>query len=117
MTEPVRRKLNFSRRLLLVVAGSMAVATPSVLGQGSPAPAPQVATADIKVPIFDVVSVKQNKSESGMIRVMTKSDGYSATNISLKMLIQEAYGIREDLISGVPNWAESARYDIDAKVA
>jgi uncharacterized protein (TIGR03435 family) len=68
------------------------------------------------VPAFDVVSVKQDKSVSGMIRVMTKPDGYSATNISLKMLLQAAYGIREDLISGAPSWADSARFDIDAKV-
>ena len=48
---------------------------------------------------------------------MAKPDGYAASNVSLKMLIQGAYGIREDLVSGAPNWADSARYDIDAKVA
>jgi uncharacterized protein (TIGR03435 family) len=91
-----------------------------VLGQGSAGPggtAPQAATEDVKVPGFDVVSIKPNKSGSGMIRVMTKPDGYSATNISLKMLIAAAYGIKDYLISGEPSWAGSARYDIDAKVA
>jgi len=48
---------------------------------------------------------------------MGKPDGYSASNVSLKMLVQSAYGIREDLISGAPSWADSARFDIDAKVA
>jgi ribosomal protein L29 len=120
MSERSVGKLNFSRRLVLLAAGSMIVAVPSMLGQTSTAPSvtaqPDV-TADVKVPAFDVVSVKPNKSDSGMVRVMGKPDGYAASNVSLKMLIQSAYGIREDLVSGAPSWADSARFDIDAKVA
>jgi uncharacterized protein (TIGR03435 family) len=109
-------KLNFTRGLLvLLLAGSLAVGVPSVLDQTGAAQPDQ--TADVKVPAFDVVSVKPNKSDSGMVRVMGKPDGYAASNVSLKMLIQGAYGIREDLISGAPSWADSARFDIDAKVA
>jgi uncharacterized protein (TIGR03435 family) len=114
------RNLKFNRRLMLLVAGSLAISASNVLGQTSAAPGgtprPDVA-ADVKVPVFDVVSVKPNKSDSGMVRIMAKPDGYAASNVSLKMLIQNAYGIREDLISGAPGWADSARFDIDAKVA
>jgi uncharacterized protein (TIGR03435 family) len=120
MTERSVRKVNFSRRLLLLVAGSLVVAAPYVFGQASTAPvvaAQPELTADVKVPAFDVVSVKPNKSGNGMVRIMAKPDGYSASNVSLKMLVQSAYGIREDLVSGAPNWADSARFDIDAKVA
>jgi uncharacterized protein (TIGR03435 family) len=120
MIEDIRRNLSFIRRLLLLVAGSMAAGTPSILGQGSATSsgtAPLAATTDVKLPAFDVVSIKPNKSDSGMIRVMYKPDGYSATNISLKMLILGAYGLKEDQLSGLPIWADSARYDIDAKVA
>jgi uncharacterized protein (TIGR03435 family) len=98
----------------------MTVFASSVLGQTSAvlggAVQPDV-TADVKVPAFDVVSVKPNKSDGNMVRIMAKPDGYSASNVSLKMLVQAAYGIREDLISGAPSWADSARFDIDAKVA
>jgi uncharacterized protein (TIGR03435 family) len=114
------RNLNFSRRLVLLMAGLLAVFASSVLGQTSAAPggaAPPDVAADVKVPMFDVVSVKPNKSDNGMMRIMFKPDGYSATNVSMKLLIQTAYGIREDLISGGPGWVESARYDFDAKVA
>jgi len=120
MTERSVCKLNFSRKLVLLVAGSMAVVAPSVLGQTSPAPvgaAPPSATEDVKVPVFDVVSVKPNKSDNGRMRIMFNPDGYSATNVSLKQLIQMAYGIRQDLISGGPGWVESAGFDFDAKVA
>ena len=120
MAERSVSKLILSRRLVLLVAGSLAVAASSVLGQTSAAPggaAPPDVTADVKVPAFDVVSVKPNKSDSGMVRIMAKPDGYAASNVSLRMLIQAAYGIREDLVSGAPGWADSARFDIDAKVA
>lgn len=119
MNERRVRNLKFSRRLLRV-AGSLAIFASNVLGQTNAAPggvASAGVAADVKVPAFDVVSVKPNKSDSGMVRIMAKPDGYAASNVSLKMLIQNAYGIREDLISGAPSWADSARFDIDAKVA
>jgi uncharacterized protein (TIGR03435 family) len=113
------RRLNFGRRSLLLVVGWVAVAT-SVLGQTGAvqggATSTTVAT-DIKVPEFDVVSVKPNKSDGGGMRIMFNTDGYSATNVSAKLLIQVAYGIRQDLISGGPGWADTTRYDFDAKVA
>jgi len=121
MTEGTVRKPNFSSRmLLLLVTGLMTFAVPSVLGQGSgvlSGAAPPAATEDVKVPEFDVVSVKPDKSGTGMMRIRSTSDGYSATNVSPKLLIQMAYGIRQDLISGAPGWTDSSRYDFDAKVA
>ena len=96
--EHIRRNMSLIGRLLLVLAGSMTVGTPSVLGQGTAAlsgTAPLAATVGVKLPAFDVISIKPNKSDSGMIRVMYKPDGYSATNISLKMLILGAYGLKE----------------------
>ena len=36
--------------------------------------------------------------------------------MSLKHLLVISYGIREGLISGLPGWADSARYDVSAKV-
>jgi uncharacterized protein (TIGR03435 family) len=71
----------------------------------------------LKLPIYDVASVKENKSGNGMMRIMNRPDGFSCTNISLKTLIGIAYGIRQDLISGGPGWAESAGFDVEAKVA
>jgi uncharacterized protein (TIGR03435 family) len=71
----------------------------------------------IKLPIYDVASVKENKSGNGMMRIMNKPDGFSCTNISLKTLIADAYGIRQDLIAGGPGWASSTGFDVEAKVA
>jgi uncharacterized protein (TIGR03435 family) len=121
MTKDDVRKLNLRGGSLILVSALIAIGAPSVLGQGIVATqgiiASPAAGTDVKVPEFDVVSVKQDKSGTGMMRLMSKPDGYSATNVSAKLLIQVAYGIREDLISGAPGWADTARFDFDAKVA
>jgi uncharacterized protein (TIGR03435 family) len=68
-------------------------------------------------PTFDVVSLKPNRSGSGRISVDTDFTYYRATNLSLKSMIQSAYGLQtQDQISGLPGWASSASYDIDAKM-
>jgi uncharacterized protein (TIGR03435 family) len=120
MTQRVASKLGHRHRsLLLLVMGAIGIATSNAAAQGSAASnaAATVATGDINVPPFDVVAVKPNNSDSRGMRIMFKPDGYSATNVSPKTLIQTAYGIREDLISGAPGWTDSARYDFEAKVA
>lgn len=121
MTKDRVRKLSPHRGLPLLVATFVVVAVPGARSQGIVATqrviaSPATAT-DIKVPDFDVVSVKQDKSGTGMMRLMFKPDGYSATNVSAKLLIQVAYGIREDLISDAPEWADTARFDFEAKVS
>jgi uncharacterized protein (TIGR03435 family) len=65
---------------------------------------------------YDVVSIKPAKdSAGGGGRGMP--DGFSHINQSLPDLIGSAYGTKSDLILGLPGWAASAHYDIQAKVA
>ena len=119
MTERAR-KLDFHRKLLLGLAGLVAFAAQVVIGQvkaGQSEAAPQATNTAGKIPEFEVASIKPDKSSTGMVRIMFTPDGFSATNIPLKILISEAYQIRPDLISGAPSWLDSARYDIEAKVA
>lgn len=92
------------RRVLLVAAGWMAFTVP-VLGQS------------VKTPAYDVVAIKINKSGTNMTRVTGAGDRYSATNVSLRLLIEEAYDLKTDnLISGLPGWVNSTRVDIEAKM-
>ncbi len=72
--------------------------------------------ASARLPVYDVVSIKPNKSGSGSTSSHTTLDRYSATNVSLFQLLRRAYDIREDLISGVTGPIASARFDIEAKV-
>jgi uncharacterized protein (TIGR03435 family) len=39
---------------------------------------------------------------------------FSATNASLKLLIQKAYGVEESQIMNAPSWVDTQRYDITA---
>ena len=67
-------------------------------------------------PSFDVASVKPSDPDIGKTLVGTQRGGrFVATNASLKMLIGFAYDLRNDQISGGPNWLDSAKYDIEAK--
>jgi len=80
--------------------------TPSPVAQ-QPAPAP---------PVYDVVVIKPNNGlRHGMSMDMDETT-LRAENVSLKVLLVNAYGIREGLISGLPAWANSSRFDITAKV-
>jgi len=43
-------------------------------------------------------------------------NGYTATGVTLRMLVQEAYGVYDDkLLSGGPAWIDSDKFDIEAK--
>jgi len=72
------------------------------------------------LPAFDVASVKPNKSR---VRSQDRYSpaGYAAANVSLRFLIYAAYalpdpwGPRHNLAGG-PDWVESERYDVEAKV-
>jgi uncharacterized protein (TIGR03435 family) len=65
---------------------------------------------------YDAVSIKLNKSGSGSSGINSNLYRFSATNVSLKSLLEQAYGIRPDLISGVDGPAAAAHFDIEAKV-
>jgi uncharacterized protein (TIGR03435 family) len=72
--------------------------------------------ADTKAPAYDVVVIKPNKSGSGMISADIGEDTYSATNVSLRMIMQNAYDTKIDLIFGLTGWADTARFDVQAKI-
>jgi bla regulator protein BlaR1 len=120
MNEPVALKLDLSKKLLLVVAGTILVAGPVVFGliqEPQRQPASPVAGTTSKVPAFEVASIKPNKAGTGMSLLRTTPVGFSASNISLKAVIQYAFGVEENQIFGAPSWLASEQYDIEAKVS
>jgi uncharacterized protein (TIGR03435 family) len=127
-TELITRKLDDSRKLLLIAVVSMAFTVPSVFAQattsqsGTASPAPKTATespaANTTAVAFEyeVASIKPNKSANNMVRFMNSLDGFSTTGVTVQMLIANAYGVQNFQISGAPGWLNSERYDIDAKM-
>jgi uncharacterized protein (TIGR03435 family) len=68
-------------------------------------------------PAFDVISVKQNKSDSGGMSINGSTENFKGTNLTISNLIMNSYNLTsEDLIFGLPGWACSAHFDVDAKV-
>lgn len=93
---------------LLLLAGLMAVALPLCAQGTAPATTPLA---------YDVIAIKPHKSSDGSWSTNTRANAYSATNVNLKMLIQYAYNLpTDDLISGLPGSANSASFDIQAKM-
>jgi uncharacterized protein (TIGR03435 family) len=75
---------------------------------------------DAASPTFEVASVKSNKSGDGRIMLGFQPGGrFTATGVTLKMLIAQAYGVGQPLapfqILGGPDWIDRDRFDIVAK--
>ncbi|WP_263384657.1 TIGR03435 family protein [Granulicella arctica] len=107
------------RRMIFLVA-VLALALPLARAQDMPImvdTSPKSTIPDASLPQYDVTSVKEHPSGEQMMRIMNKPDGFSCTNIPLKSLVANAYGIRQDLISGGPSWVGSTGFDVEAKVA
>lgn len=68
------------------------------------------------LPTFEVASIKPNKSDNGMMRIMYTPDGVSYTGIPLMMLLKQTFDLEDDRILGAPGWVSSDRFDIEAKV-
>ena len=70
-----------------------------------------------KKPSFEVASVKPNLSGTNFVRIGggVGNGRYNADNVTLKMLITNAYRVREFQVLGGPNWIASDRWNIEAK--
>jgi uncharacterized protein (TIGR03435 family) len=83
----------------------LALALPSGSSQGSAAPAQ-----------FEVASVKPNQSPIAKTAIVTQPGGrFTATNVTLRQLILNAYDLQDSQVSGGPSWLASDRFDIVAK--
>jgi len=95
-------------RFPLLAFAALAVTAATTSGQQS--------TPTALLPAYDIVSIHPNNSFSGSTRISTNPGILTFTNVTLKQMLSYAYGIREGLIDGIPGWAESAHFDVMAKV-
>jgi uncharacterized protein (TIGR03435 family) len=85
-------------------AAFAALSTAALLAQSRP-----------DAPVFDVASVKANKSGDASLRLDIQPGGrFLATNIPLKQFIRAAYTLQLHQIADAPSWVDSERYDITA---
>ena len=67
-------------------------------------------------PAFEVASIKLHSSDSDHSSTVTQPGRYTATNVTLRTLITNAYGLQNVQLSGGPGWINSDRFDIVAKI-
>jgi uncharacterized protein (TIGR03435 family) len=65
---------------------------------------------------YDVVSIRQVKDEPESAGYGDLADGFQLRGLTLKSPIPDAYGVRNDAVSGWPGWADSVRFDIEARM-
>ena len=86
-----------------------ALATPFALGAQAPQPS-------ASAPAFEVASIKPNNSGDGRVMLGNQPGRFTATNVTLRMLIRNAYQLQDFQISGGPGWLNSDHFDIVAKI-
>jgi uncharacterized protein (TIGR03435 family) len=90
---------------------AVALALPCALAAQGPYPTPS------KPPtVYDVASIKPNKTMSGSVDIDIENGNYNATNVSLVALLADAYNLKRDQVIGLEGPIASARFDIRAKV-
>jgi uncharacterized protein (TIGR03435 family) len=68
---------------------------------------------------FEVASVKPSDPGPPMMMNMRTLPGgrLTAQGMSLGLLVRQAFGSNSEYVTGLPKWADTARFDIDAKVS
>jgi len=65
---------------------------------------------------FDVVSIKPNAANDNRIAIRMAPGGvFTATGITPKLLIGQAFNVRDHQILNAPGWISSERFDVNAK--
>jgi len=66
---------------------------------------------------FEVASVHPNRSGDLSYRIRTPAgERFTATNVTIRTLLREAFNVKNFQISGAPGWTDTERYDIAAKL-
>jgi bla regulator protein BlaR1 len=100
-----RRYTDASRATGTMLMAAVRMLPLSIHAQTAPAP-----------PKFEVASVKPNNSDQRPRGFNLQPGGQQLTaTVTVKSLIQQAYGLRDFQISGGPGWIKSDLFDINAK--
>lgn len=118
MTTRVAPKLGCHRKLLLRVAGVIAVSLPVAnfsqsLAQSAPAN-PAAMAADTN-PEFEVATIKPAKPGGPVQGITINGRQFLVYDTALLNLIGFAYGVQREEIVGAPEWASSEKYDVSAE--
>jgi uncharacterized protein (TIGR03435 family) len=115
-------RMNIGRKLLLSVAGALALTVPLIVGlmnapliraQEPAKPVPQLIATSV-LPEFEVASIRPSAPDSNLRVDFAPGGKLFITNATLRFLIKIAYDIGDDQLMGGPGWVESKRFDLAA---
>jgi uncharacterized protein (TIGR03435 family) len=66
---------------------------------------------------FEIAVIRPHSKDDPAMSAIWTADGLSCRNITLKGLIGDAYGLRQDQIQGGQKWSSETGYDLTAKVS
>lgn len=124
MHHHVALRLTLGRRILLASAGCIAFATPLVvglvcMGQGparsgdAGGPPIHFAVASIHPDPSDFSYTTSRSAHDGIVFL---PDGISMDGLPVELFIKQTFGVEADQITGLPAWARTDKYSIQAKV-
>src|SRR4029077_13161882 len=110
-------RLRSWRQPLLTTMAVGSIAAPIGIGAlNAPRLRAQSPQANPAAPTFEVASVKPNNSGDGRVFFQNQPGRFTATNVTLRLLIRNAYQLQDFQISGGPSWIGSDHFDIVAKI-
>src|SRR4051812_23771372 len=65
---------------------------------------------------FEVATIKPNNSGDGRVMMQMQPGQLRATNVTLRLLIRNAYQLQDSQITGGPGWISSDHFDLIAKM-
>jgi uncharacterized protein (TIGR03435 family) len=101
---------------LLCLATTVCAMAQSSVGTAVTPPAGDPAAAPVMFKAFEVATIKPNAANDNRIMIRMAPGGrFTASGITVRTLIAQAYGLRDFQISGGPAWISNERFDINAK--
>jgi uncharacterized protein (TIGR03435 family) len=81
-----------------------------------PPPTPKLAPMDANAnPSFEVATIKPSKPDEPGKAFLVRGNRFTTVNTTLSELMSFAYGVHPKQVIGAPDWAATAKFDIDAK--
>lgn len=117
MNRQLGTHLSLAGKLALAALAAAAVVAPVLAGLFNPTQiqAQGQALAAVVPDGFSTPTVKPNHSGEGNMQFDVSPAGLNLTNVTVRQLIEMAYGIRGYQLSGGPDWLDSERFDVQAK--
>jgi bla regulator protein blaR1 len=119
MIHRAARKLTLGKKLLLAGLGAATIAAPLTIGLLNPASSrAQSQPAVSGGSAVDTVSIKPTAAPVNFAKVQTTANAnassqFSATGITVALLLSTAYDVNSFQISGGPAWMNSKRFDVN----